>query len=45
VSVKQIEFALSRPVFDPETQIVPAHYFWISSTSIGACLTVNIGLE
>jgi hypothetical protein len=42
---EHIEFALSRPVFDPLRQIVPAHFFWISSTSMSACLTVNIGLE
>jgi hypothetical protein len=42
---QHIEFALSRPVFDPERQIVQGHYFWVGETSISACLTVNIGLE
>lgn len=40
-----IEFALAHPVFDPDRQIVPAHFFWIEDTSISACLTVNIGME
>ncbi len=40
----QVEFALAHPVFDPETQIVTAHY-WAADRDISACLTVNIGME
>ena len=40
----QIEFALAHPVFDPETQILPGH-FWLATTDISAGLTVNIGME
>jgi hypothetical protein len=41
----QVEFALAHPVFDPERQIVPGHSWWIGSSSVTACLTVNIGME
>ena len=40
----QIEFALAHPVFDPERQIIPGHY-WRTDTNVSACLTVNIGME
>jgi len=42
----QVEFALAHPVFDPERQIVPGHY-WVADRAAGisACLTVNIGME
>jgi hypothetical protein len=43
--MKHIRFALSHPVFDPYTQIVQAHFFWVDATTISACLTCNIGLE
>ncbi len=39
-----VEFALAHPVFDPVTQIVAGHY-WRPERLIGACLTVNIGME
>jgi hypothetical protein len=38
------EFALAHPVYEPETQIVPAHY-WVADRNVSACLTVNIGQE
>lgn len=37
-------FALAHPVFDPETQIGPGH-FWSPQDRITAGLTVNIGME
>jgi hypothetical protein len=37
-------FALDHPVFDPETQIVPSH-FWAAERDVSAGLTVNIGQE
>jgi hypothetical protein len=40
----QIEFALAHPVFDPETQIVPGH-FWPVERNITAGLTINLGME
>ena len=40
----QVKFALAHPVFDPETQIIPGHW-WRVSSDVTACLTVNIGLE
>lgn len=40
----QIEFALAHPVFDPERQIIPGHY-WRAGQIESACLTVNIGME
>lgn len=41
----QIEFALAHPVFDPERQIVPGHFWWVNPSRISACLTTNIGME
>lgn len=41
---QQIAFALAHPVFDPERQIVPGH-FWYAERLISAGLTVNIGME
>jgi len=38
----QIEFALAHPVFDPDTQILPGHFWATNFLSFG--LTVNIGL-
>ena len=38
------EFALSHPVFNPETQIEKGH-FWMVDRLVSACLTVNIGME
>jgi hypothetical protein len=40
----QIDFALAHPVFDPERQIVPGHY-WRADRDVSACLTVNLGME
>jgi len=37
-------FALTHPVFDPETQIEHRH-FWMPAKGITAGLTVNIGME
>lgn len=37
-------FALAHPVYDPERQIVPGHY-WVADRHVSACLTVNIGQE
>lgn len=42
--MNHIEFALAHPVFDPETQIVPEH-FWLAERQISIGLTCNIGLE
>jgi hypothetical protein len=39
----QIEFALAHPVFDPETQILPGH-FWKADRDVSAGLTCNIGM-
>jgi hypothetical protein len=39
-----IEFALAHPVFDPETQILP-HHFWWAERAIIVGLTLNIGME
>lgn len=41
----QIAFALAHPVYDPMTQIVPGHYWWVTPGRLSACLTVNIGME
>jgi hypothetical protein len=41
----QIDFALAHPVFEPETQIVRGHYWWLDPGKMSACLTVNIGEE
>jgi hypothetical protein len=44
----QVEFALAHPVFDPERQIVPGHFWrveWRPNWSITAGLTVDIGQE
>jgi len=40
----QVEFALAHPVYDPERQIVPGH-FWRADRHVSAGLTANIGLE
>lgn len=37
-------FALAHPVYNPETQIVPGHY-WRADRDVSAALTVNIGAE
>jgi len=42
--IDQIAYALAHPVFDPERQITPGH-FWRVSGDISAGLTVNIGQE
>jgi hypothetical protein len=39
----QIEFALAHPVFDPERQITPGH-FWRCGRNMSAGLTCNIGM-
>ena len=39
-----IEYALAHPVFDPETQITPGH-FWFPEPKISVGLTLNIGME
>jgi hypothetical protein len=41
---RQVAFALATPVFDPERQILPRH-FWLAERNVSAGLTVNIGLE
>ena len=41
---KQALYALAHPVFDPETQITPSH-FWRPEPGINAGLTCNIGIE
>lgn len=41
---RQATYALAHPVFDPDTQIGPRH-FWIPLRQITAGLTVNIGME
>ena len=40
----QIEFALAHPIFDPESQFEPGHY-WVAAPDMSACLTVNIGMS
>jgi hypothetical protein len=40
----QVAFALAHPVFTPETQILPGH-FWRIGHALSAGLTVNIGME
>lgn len=37
-------FALAHPVYDPEREIVPGH-FWLVERDVSAGLTVNIGQE
>jgi hypothetical protein len=41
---KQVEIALSAPVFDPERQIT-MKMFWCPERLISAGLTCNIGME
>ena len=41
---KKAVFALAHPVFNPETQILPAHTTAVDRLA-SACLTVNIGME
>jgi hypothetical protein len=43
-AMNHVDFALAHPVFDPERQITPDH-FWLAGRNIPAGLTVNIGLE
>jgi hypothetical protein len=42
--MNHIDFALAHPVFDPETQIVPGHFWW-AERNISVGLTTNVGLE
>jgi hypothetical protein len=39
-----VQFALAHPVFDPEKEVLPEH-FWAVSKRITAGLTCNIGME
>lgn len=41
---QHVAFALAHPVFDPQRQIVPGH-FWLPERLVSAGLTVNIGME
>ena len=41
---KQVAFALAHPVFDPERQIIPGHFWW-PERGVSAGLTCNIGME
>lgn len=41
---RQVEIALSAPVFDPNRQIV-RKFFWHPERLISAGLTCNIGME
>lgn len=41
---QHVIFALAHPVFDPERQIVPGH-FWAVGGGVSAVLTCNIGME
>lgn len=41
---RQAIYALATPVFDPDRQIMPEH-FWAPQRRITAGLTVNIGME
>jgi hypothetical protein len=41
---RQVIYALAHPVFDPDLQITPGH-FWYAERLITAGLTVNIGME
>lgn len=41
---RQVAYALANPVFDPDTQIGPGH-FWIPQKLVTAGLTANIGME
>ena len=41
---RQVQIALSAPVFDPETQI-NSRFFWFPERLISAGLTCNIGME
>jgi hypothetical protein len=45
MSMAQIEFALAHPVFNPMTQIVVGHWWWVDRGRVSACLTANIGIE
>ena len=38
-------FALTHPVFDPDTQILPGHFWLTEGGKISVGLTVNIGME
>lgn len=40
----QMQVALSRPIFDPQTQI-DGRYFWFPERLLSAGLTCNIGME
>ena len=39
----QIAFALAHPVFNPDTQFLPGHFWRLGDLSFG--LSCNIGLE
>jgi len=39
----QIAFALAHPVYDPERDMIPGH--WWQAGKLSYCLTVNIGME
>ena len=41
---RQATYALAHPVFDPDIQITPRH-FWSPERRITAGLSVNIGME
>ena len=41
---RYIDFALAHPVFNPETQILKGHGWWLEK-DLSALLTVNIGME
>jgi hypothetical protein len=38
-------FALAHPVFDPDVEIVPGHFWLDERSKISVGLTVNIGME
>ena len=42
--MNHVEYALAHPVFDPDTQITPDH-FWLIDPKMSVGLTCNIGME
>ena len=42
--MNHIEYALAHPLFDPDTQIIPGH-FWLVDQTLSVGLTCNIGME
>lgn len=42
---KQAIYALAYPVFNPEEQVTPEHFWKLDAGRITAGLTVNIGME